>query len=324
MLIEAPTRPASLLRASDLTHERLGQLLELAEVMKARGDGPWRDLLARRTVALVFEKPSTRTRVSLAAAVTRLGGEPLVLSAGDLQLGRGETIEDTARVLSRYCSAITVRTFAQEGLERLAGSATVPVVNALSDEHHPLQALADLLTIRERFGALRQVRVAFVGDGRTNVCHSLLEAGALAGMRISVAAPAGYEPDAEILRGARDVASRYGGSVSVTDDPREAVRLAQVVATDVHVSMGEEAERRSRLEALSSSRVTAGLMAAADEEAIFLHCLPAHRGEEVDAEVIDGPQSVVFDQAENRMHTAQALLYALVTGNWASRWGRTR
>ena len=317
LLTDVSTRPAGLLRAAELTRESLGELVDLAALMKARGDGPWREVLSGKTVALVFEKPSTRTRVSLAAAVTRLGGEPLVLSAGDLQLGRGETIEDTARVLSRYCAAIAVRTFAQDGLVRLATAATVPVVNALSDEHHPLQALADLLTIRERHGRLHGVRVAFVGDGRTNVCHSLLEAGALAGMRISVAAPAGYEPDPAVLRHADEVAHRHGGSITVTADAREAVWQALVVATDVHVSMGEEGERAQRLEVLAPYRVTGELMAAAHRDAIFLHCLPAHRGEEVDGEVIDGEQSAVWDQAENRMHTAQALLYALTSGDWA-------
>ena len=316
-MLLTPTTMRGLLRASELSRDELLALLDLAARMKAAPRGPWRDVLAGRTVALVFEKPSTRTRVSLAAAVTRLGGEPLVLSAGDLQLGRGETIEDTARVLSRYCAAIAVRTFAQEGLERLAAAATVPVVNSLSDEHHPLQALADLMTVRERFGGdLHGVRAAFVGDGRTNVCHSLLEAGAIAGMQLAVASPAGYEPAPEILREAEVSARMHGGSITVTPDVGEAVWQTQVVATDVHVSMGEEAERERRLADLAPYQVTAGVMDAAHREAIFLHCLPAHRGHEVAAEVIDGPASMVWDEAENRMHTAQALLYVLVTGDW--------
>ena len=306
--------PSRLLRAADLTPLQLEALLDLADRMKA---GTFRsDALHGQTVALVFEKPSTRTRVSLAAAVTRLGGEPLVLGAGELQLGRGETIEDTARVLSRYCAAITVRTFAQEGIERLADAAAVPVVNALSDDHHPLQALADLMTIRERFGRLRGLRVAFVGDGRTNVCHSLVEAGATMGMHVAVGCPPGYEPDSGVLMQAWRVAEDRGGSLSVTGDPLEAVRHADVVVTDVHVSMGEEAQREQRLTDLRPYQVTTEMMGEAAPGAIFLHCLPAHRGQEVAAEVIDGDRSVVWDEAENRMHTAQALLYVLATGDW--------
>ena len=316
MLMTPTTSPAGgLLRASELSLDALTALLDLSDRMKAEPRGPWRDVLAGQTVALVFEKPSTRTRVSLAAAVTRLGGEPLVLSAGELQLGRGETIEDTARVLSRYCAAVAVRTFSQEGLERLAAAATVPVVNALSDDHHPLQALADLMTVRERFGHLHGIRLAFVGDGRTNVCHSLLEAGAVAGMRLSVASPEGYGPAPEILRAAEVAARMHGGEIRVTPEITDAVWEADVVVTDVHVSMGEEAERERRLGDLAPYQVTADVMARAHRHAIFLHCLPAHRGQEVAAEVIDGPASVVWDEAENRMHTAQALLYTLITGD---------
>jgi ornithine carbamoyltransferase len=288
-----------LLRAAEVNAGELECVLDLAARMKA---GARSDALAGETVALVFEKPSTRTRVSLAAAVTRLGGAPLVLGTGDLQLGRGETIEDTARVLSRYCAAVTIRTFAQDTLQRFASAATVPVINALSDEHHPLQALADLMTVRERFGQLEGLRVAFVGDGGSNVCASLVEAGRQAGMSFAIATPPAYAP-AEL-------------DALVTGDPAEAVHGADVVVTDVHVSMGDEAERERRLADLAGYRVTPELMAMASPEAIFMHCLPAHRGQEVAAEVIDGPQSVVWDEAENRMHTAQAVLHILVTGDW--------
>jgi ornithine carbamoyltransferase len=250
------------------------------------------------TLVCFFEKPSTRTRVSFAAAAERLGMFPLLLRPDELQLGRGETIEDTARTLSGYAQAIVVRTFAQETVERLAVAATAPVINALTDEHHPCQALADLLTLRERFGRLEGLRVAFVGSGN-NVATSLAEAGALSGMHVVVACPPGYEPPLE--------------AAEIVHDPVEAVAGADAVYTDVWVSMGEETERAERVAALEPYRVDAALMAAAGADAVFMHCLPAHRGEEVTAEVIDGPQSVVWQQAENRLPTEEALLLALVS-----------
>ena len=312
MTTSATTMPRHLLRAADLDGDQIERLLDVAVQMKLE-HAAWLDALPGETLVTLFEKPSTRTRVSFAAAAYRLGMLPLVLRGDELQLGRGETIEDTARVLSSYAAAIVVRTFAQETLDRLAAAATVPVVNALSDDHHPCQALADLLTLRERFGDLAGLRVAYVGDGN-NVAHSLLQAGAAAGMDIVVACPVGYTPDRVVVDGARAVARRTGGSVLVTDDPAEAARDAHAVYTDVWVSMGEDAQRAQRLAALRPFGVDAQLMEQARPDAIFLHCLPAHRGEEVTAEVIDGPASAVFEQAANRLPTEQALLLALIEG----------
>ena len=238
-----------------------------------------------------------------------------MLRPDELQLGRGEPIADTARVLSSYCAAIVIRTFAQAEVEAVAAAATVPVINALTDDHHPCQALADLLTLKEHFGQLEDVAVAYIGDGN-NVAHSLMEAGALAAMDVRVACPPGYEPDADILRGAQLAAAENGGGVRVVHDPHEAVEGAHAVYTDVWVSMGDEAEQQRRLAELASYQVTPSLMAQAAPGAVFLHCLPAHRGQEVAAEVIDGPQSLVFLQAANRLATEQAVLYALTTGEW--------
>ena len=310
----ATTRPTHVLRVSDLDATQLRQLLELAARMKAEPAG-WVDALPAQTLITLFEKPSTRTRVSFAAAAHRLGMLPLVLRPDELQLGRGETIEDTARVLSRFGAAIVLRTFMQATLERLAAAAAVPVVNALSDAHHPCQALADLLTVRERFGALAGIRLAYVGDGN-NVAHSLMEAGALAGMDIAVAAPSGRAPDPAVVARAEALASDRGGRIRVTTNPAEAVAGAHVVYTDVWVSMGEEDERERRLGDLAAYRVDEALMERAEADAIFMHCLPAHRGQEVAAAVIDGPASAVWDQAENRLPTEQALVYAVCTGDW--------
>jgi ornithine carbamoyltransferase len=266
-------------------------------------------------LACFFSKPSTRTRVSLEGAAWRLGMLPVMLRPDELQLGRGEPITDTAQVLSGYVDAIAIRTFAQGDVEELAAASSVPVINALTDDHHPCQALADVLTLRERFGALDGVTLAYVGDGN-NVAHSLMEAGALAGMEIRLACPPGYEPDAGVRRSAEAVAAEHGGRIVLVDDPRAAVRGAHAVYTDVWVSMGEDAEREHRLQQLRPYQVTAELMTLADPSAIFLHCLPAHRGEEVAAEVIDGAQSAVFAQAANRLPTEQAALYVLTTGDW--------
>jgi ornithine carbamoyltransferase len=304
----APPIPQHLLRVTDLDAEGLAALLDLAVEMKARPHG-FVEAMRGDTLVCFFEKPSTRTRVSFAAAAERLGMFPLVLRPDELQLGRGETIEDTARTLSGYAAAIVVRTFAQETVELLAEAASVPVVNALTDEHHPCQALADLLTLRECFGQLEGLRVAFVGAGN-NVATSLLEAGALAGMHVVVACPPGYEPPA-------------AAAAQVLHDPVEAVTGADAVYTDVWVSMGEEDEQEARLAVFAPYRVTEDLMAAARADAVFMHCLPAHRGEEVTAEVIDGRQSVVWRQAENRLPTEEALLFALVARRWQTGEGPT-
>lgn len=289
----------------DLTAGELARLLDRAAEMKASRapSSP----LAGMTVAMVFEKPSTRTRVSFEVAVAELGGHPLALSSAELQLGRGETVEDTGRVLSRYVHAIVARTYEQERLERLARAATVPVINALSDLEHPCQALADLMTIRERLGRLAGVRLTYVGDGN-NVAHSLLLAGALAGMRVTVASPPGYEPIPQIVKRAEEAARGGGGQVSVTTDAAAAVRGAEAVYTDVWASMGQEQEAEERRLIFAPYQLNAALLAGAAEGAIVLHCLPAHREEEITSEVLDGPQSVVWEQAENRLHTQKALL----------------
>jgi ornithine carbamoyltransferase len=300
-------------RVSDLSPETLSALLDLAEDVKAQ-PAHCEDALRGETVACIFEKPSTRTRVSFSAAIARLGAVPVALSPAELQLGRGESIADTARSLSGYCTAIVIRTFAQATVEELAHWASVPVVNALSDEHHPCQALADLLTIAETFDDLESRRLAFVGDGGDNVAHSLLEAGALSGLNVTIACPPDYQPDDPVLADARALAETSGAELTVLDDPRTAVAGADAVYADVWASMGEESEREMRKQALAPYQVTEELMALAKPDAIFLHCLPAKRGEEVAAAVIDGPQSLVWQQSANRLPTEQALLLALTRG----------
>ncbi len=303
--------PRHFLTLDALGPEGLGQLLALARRAK-REPAPFRQAIPGGRVGMIFDKPSTRTRVSLEAAAFGLGMLPIVLRPDELQLGRGETIADTGRVLSRYLSAVTIRTFAQATVEGLAGTSTIPVVNALTDEHHPLQALADVMTLEEEFGTLAGLRLTYVGDG-DNVCHSLAQAAALGGFRLVVATPPGYEPDAAIIAEARRVAALTGGEIELTNDPAPAVDGADAVYTDVWTSMGREAEQAARREAFAGFRVDARLMGRAARHAIFLHCLPAHRGEEVTNAVIDGGQSRVWDQAENRLHTALALLYTLIT-----------
>lgn len=292
------------LSMTSITPDELTMLLDRAEAMKA-SRGP-SNALAGQSVAMIFEKPSTRTRVSFEVGISELGAHPLALSGAELQLGRGETIEDTGRVLARYVHGIVVRTFEQDKVVRLAASADVPVVNALTDEEHPCQALADLLTIRQHFGTLKGRTLAYVGDGN-NVAHSLMLAGAMAGMNVTVATPPGYEPRDSIIKAAHDLVT--GGTViRVTGDPAAAVEGADAVYTDVWASMGQEDEAAARTKAFDGFMVDAALMAGAKPDAIVLHCLPAHRGEEISAEVLDGPQSAVWDQAENRLHVQKALL----------------
>ena len=309
------TTARSFLRVSDLDAQELTALLDLAAAMRADPQG-WRQTLDGQTLACYFTKPSTRTRVSFEAAAWRLGMLPVMLRPDELQLGRGEPLEDTARVLSSYAAALVVRTFAQEDVEALATAASVPVINALTDEHHPCQALADLLTLRDRFGILEGLKIAYLGDGN-NVAHSLMEATSLAGMHLRIASPAAFRPDPTITAVAMYTAGKHGGSVHVTDDPAVAVSGAHAVYTDVWVSMGQDAGRDERLATLAPYRVDGSLMALADPDAVFLHCLPAHRGEEVAAEVIDGSASAVWDQAANRLPTEQAVLHALITGRWS-------
>jgi ornithine carbamoyltransferase len=301
------------LSIDDLSPDELTKLLDRAAELKAKRGTAGSTALAGTTVAMIFEKPSTRTRISFEVAIAELGGHPLPLSSAELQLGRGETIEDTGRVLSRYVHGVVVRTFEQERLERLADAATIPVVNALSDLEHPCQALADLLTIREHLGSLDGVKLTYVGDGN-NVAHSLLLAGALAGMHVVVATPPGYEPIPQITKRATEIAESTGGSVTVTTEAPEAVRGADAVYTDVWASMGQEREAEERRLIFAPYQLNAVLLARASERAIVLHCLPAHRGEEITDDAIDGPRSVVWDQAENRLHTQKALLESLMGG----------
>jgi ornithine carbamoyltransferase len=269
--------------------------------------------LAGRSIALIFEKPSTRTRLSFEVGVAELGGHPVVIDAATTQIGRGETLADTAAVLSRYVDAIVIRTFGQDRLEELAAGASVPVVNALTDFSHPCQALADLQTIRERKGSLAGRTLAYVGDGN-NMAHSLLLAGAMAGMRVHVASPPGFEPLDQVVRHANEIGAATGGEALVLHDPAEAVAGADAVYTDVWASMGQESESSGRALVFQRYTVDERLMSAALPDALVLHCLPAHRGEEIAAAVIDGPQSVVFDQAENRLHAQKALLAHLLAG----------
>lgn len=306
---EADLRGRDLLRLSDLSPaETLAILAEAAR---------WKSLpraseepLRGRVVGMLFRKPSTRTRLSFQAAVAQLGGQAVVLDPAELQLSRGETVADTARVLSRYLDGLLVRTFAQEEVEELARHASIPVINGLTDRTHPTQALADLLTLRERFGRWRGLRLAYVGDGN-NVCHSLLMAAALVGMDLAVASPPGYEPEPEEVRLAAAVAAGSGGRVEVGHDPVAAVAGAHAVYTDVWASMGREEEREERLRVFAPYRVDAALMAKARPEAVFLHCLPAHRGEEVTTDVLEGPRSLVWEQAENRLHVFKGILSLL-------------
>jgi ornithine carbamoyltransferase len=304
------TTPSDLLRIADLTAVQLNALLDLADEMR---DGPtwWTAARHGTAVACLFDKPSTRTRVSFEVAAHRLGMLPIILRSDELQLGRDEPLADTARVLSSYTAAIVVRTFAQATLEELADAASVPVVNAVTDDHHPCQALADLLTLRRRFGYLEGIRLAYVGDGN-NVAHSLMEAGALAGMHVTVATPRGYGPHPDVTRTTMELAGAHGGSINVIHDPRSAVTDADAVYTDVWVSMGEDAERERRVSDLQAYQVDEALMRAAAPGAVFMHCLPAHRGLEVTAEVIDGPSSIVWEQAANRLPTEQATLHTLI------------
>lgn len=299
------------LSIESLAPDELGMLLDRAEAMKASRTPS--QVLAGMSVAMIFEKPSTRTRVSFHVAIAELGAIPLALSAAELQLGRGETIEDTGRVLSRYVQAIVVRTFGQDRLERLASSSAVPVINALSDLEHPCQALADLMTLRERLGLLKGAKLTYVGDGN-NVAHSLLLGGAAAGMHVAVATPPGYEPIPQIVSRASEIAERTGGSIEVATDPSAAVRDADAVYTDVWASMGQEEEASERKLIFAPYQLNQVLLAAAKPDAIVLHCLPAHRGEEISADVIDGPQSAVWDEAENRLHVQKALLEWLLAG----------
>ncbi len=281
-------------------------LLERSAKMK-QSAGDDASTLRGKQVAVIFEKPSTRTRVSFEVAISSMGGHSVILLASDLQLGRGETIEDTGRVLSRYVDAVVVRTFGQERLEALASTADVPVVNALSDYEHPCQTLADLLTIQERIGDPRGRTLTYLGDGN-NVAHSLLLGGAKVGMRVRVATPPGFEPIPQVVERANEIGEETGGAAEVTNDPKTAAEGADVLYTDVWASMGQEEEHSERVLVFTPYRLDEAAVERASDDVLVLHCLPAHRGEEITDEVIDGPRSAVWDQAENRLHTQKALL----------------
>lgn len=297
-----------LLSLRDWSAEEIWEVLQTAEYLKiCRYAGRPVELLSGRTLAMIFTKPSTRTRVSFEVAMTHLGGHALYLSANDLQLGRGETIADTGRVLSRYVDGIMIRTFKQGDVEELAAGASVPVINGLTDDFHPCQVLADLLTIYEKRRRIRGLTLAYIGDGN-NMAHSLMLGGAKLGMNVVCASPEGFRPDPNVVELASSAASVAGAEISVVESAAEAASGADVVYTDVFVSMGQDADRDRKLRALAGYQVTEAVMAKAAPDAIFMHCLPAHRGEEVAAEVIDGPRSVVFDEAENRLHAQKALL----------------
>lgn len=295
------------LRDDDVTHSEQLEILELAARLK-REPYSERPLAGPKSAAVFFDKTSTRTRFSFAAGVAELGGNAIIVNPGEAQLGEKESISDTAKVLSRMVSLIVWRTFDHAGLEEMAANATVPVINSLSDDFHPCQILADLQTIRERKGELEGLTAVYLGDAANNMGHSYLLGFATAGMHIRVAGPEGYHPRADIVEDAQRIAAETGGSVTVVSDPIEAVRGADAVITDTWVSMGQEAEKAERIATFGAYRVTPELMAEAKDDAIFLHCLPAYREYEVAPEVIDGPQSVVWDEAENRTHAQKALM----------------
>jgi ornithine carbamoyltransferase len=295
------------LRDDDLSPAEQAAVLDLADAMKADRFG-YRPLTGPRTVAVLFDKPSTRTRISFSVGIAELGGQPLIVDAQSSQLGRGEPIADTARVLSRQVAAIVWRTFGQDHIAEMAAAATVPVVNALTDSFHPCQILADLQTVRAEHGRLAGLTLTFLGDGASNMAQSYLLGGATAGMHVRIAAPVEYRPDPGVLADAAAIASGTGGSVEVTGDAKAACADADVLATDVWTSMGQEGQESGRSAVLGPCRLDEEKLALARPGCVVLHCLPAHRGEEITAGVLDGPRSVVWDEAENRLHAQKALL----------------
>ena len=299
--------PRHFLRDDDLSPAEQAEVLDLAAELKADRFAH-KPLAGPQTVAVMFDKPSLRTRVSFATGIADLGGSPLIIESASTQMGRGETIEDTARVLSRQVAAIAWRTFGQDQLAALASASDVPVINALTDSFHPCQILADLQAIRETKGTTPGLTMTFLGDGSSNMAHSYLLGGATAGLHVRIAAPAAYQPDATVLAAAAEIGRQTGGSVQWLEDPAKACAGVDVVATDVWTSMGQDAERAERTATLAPYALDKSKLDLADPEAIVLHCLPAHRGEEISAEVLDGPHSRVWDQAENRLHAQKALL----------------
>jgi ornithine carbamoyltransferase len=311
-VIPAHLKGRDFLRVNDWKAAELLTLLDVADRLKARQEQRVEHhYLPGRTLGMIFQKPSTRTRVSFEVGISQLGGTGLYLAAGDLQLGRGETIKDTARVLARYLDGVMIRTFRQGDVDELAAHSDVPVINGLTDEFHPCQALADVMTIRERFGSFDGVRVAYLGDGN-NVCHSLMVACAKLGMHFRAATPPGYEPTAEVVAWAEAAARDSSGSVIIQRDPHEAAADADVLYTDVWTSMGQDEERERRLTDLAGYRIDDDLLRLASDRSVVLHCLPAHYGEEITEEVLYGPRSAVWDQAENRLHAQKALMALVI------------
>lgn len=306
------------LKDTDLTPAEQAQVLDLAASMKADRYG-YKPLAGPQTAAVIFDKTSTRTRFSFHAGIAELGGNPLIVNPGEAQLGHKETISDTAKVISRMVSTIVWRTYAQAGLEEMAEHSRVPVINALSDDYHPCQILADLLTIREHKGKLAGLTMVYLGDAANNMANSYLLGGATAGMHVRIAGPEGYLPAESVVTEAQQRATETGGSILVTTDPDQALTGADVVITDTWVSMGQEDEKEARAQVFKPYTVNTEAMNRADSSAIFLHCLPAYRGYEVTADVIDGPASVVFDEAENRLHAQKALMaFLLAESNLAT------
>jgi len=296
----------------NFTIKEITYLLDLADGLKAKlKKGEPHPLLAGKSLGMIFTKRSTRTRVSFEVGIYQLGGLPLFLTHDDLQLGRGETIADTARVLSRYLDGIMIRTFSHQDVVELATHATIPVINGLTDLLHPTQALADIMTIREWKGKLKGLNLTFIGDGN-NVAHSLMYAGTKVGLNVTIACPSGYEPLPQVVEGARRIAADSGCQIAVSNDIREAVEGADVLYTDVWASMGQEAEAKKRRRDFREFQINTELLKLAQPDAMVLHCLPAHRGEEITDEVMDGPQSAVFDEAENRLHAHKAIMAAIM------------
>ena len=291
----------------DWSKEEIETILDTAHIMKSNFMQAFDLLLDRKSLAMLFSKHSTRTRVSFEVAMTQLGGHAVFLGKNDIHMGRWETVEDTARILAGFCDAIMIRTFAQNDVVTLAEYAKVPVINGLTDLVHPVQALADLLTIKEKFGKLEGIVLTYVGDGN-NVVHSLMLGGAKMGLEVRSVSPEGYKPNKDIVEMAKKAAQEYGGKITVTTDINDGLKGSDVVYTDVWTSMGQEEEAERRVNDLKDYQVNGKLMAKAKPTAMFMHCLPAHRGEEVTADVVDGPRSIIFDQAENRLHVQKALL----------------
>mgnify|MGYP003393345835 FL=1 len=301
-----------LLTINALTTKEIEDILMLSAELKKKQKNRQMDCpLIGRTLGMFFEKPSTRTRVSFEVGIYQLGGQAIVLPVSDLQIGRGETIADTARVLSRYIDAIVIRTFEHKIVEEWAEHASIPVINGLTDMHHPCQALADVFTIKEKRGSLKGLKLTYIGDGN-NVAHSLIEICVKTGVDISLACPKGYEPDKKIVKSAIEDAKKIGSKIEILSDPQKAAKDADVLYTDVWASMGQEKEHKKRLKIFKDYQLNKKLLKSAKPDALVMHCLPAHRGEEITEDVLEGANSVIFDQAENRLHTQKAVMFRLM------------